>query len=170
MGILAGDLALRVQSCRIMPKTAVGLFEKPDLVDSVVREIETLGFPRKEVRTIAEPTTFEVTGVMSFPRLDFEVDLIRELTRIGATKAEAQVYVDGLRRGGALVFATGSDEKVDAAADIMNRHGAAEVEETSGPEPYLPHVVRESMTPVRDSPVLAGRIRQSGVGAGFFVW
>jgi hypothetical protein len=30
-----------------MPKTVVGLFEKPDLVDGVVREIEALGFPRK---------------------------------------------------------------------------------------------------------------------------
>ena len=75
---------------------------------------------------------------MSFPRLDFEVDLVRELTRIGATKAESQAYVEGLRRGGALVFATGSDEKVEAAADIMNRHGAVEVDETSGPEPQLP--------------------------------
>ena len=35
-----------------MPKTAVGLFEKPGLVDEVVREIEALGFPRKEVRTL----------------------------------------------------------------------------------------------------------------------
>ena len=81
-----------------MPKTAVGLFEKPELVEGVVREIEVLGFPRKEVRTLTEPATFEVTGVMSFPRLDFEVDLSRELARIGATKAESQVYVAGLRR------------------------------------------------------------------------
>ena len=57
-----------------MPKTAVGLFENPGLVDDVVCEIEALGFPRKEVRTLDEPATFEVTGVMSFPRLDFEVD------------------------------------------------------------------------------------------------
>ena len=69
-----------------MPKTAIGLFENPDLVDAVVREIEVLGFPRKEVRTQEEPATFEVTGVMSFPRLDFEVDLIRELTRSGRPK------------------------------------------------------------------------------------
>jgi hypothetical protein len=153
-----------------MPKTTVGLFENPGLVDDVVREIEALGFPRREVRSLQEPATFEVTGVMSFPRLDFEVDSIRELTRIGATKAEAQAYVAGLRRGGALVFATGSDEKVEAAADIMNRHGAVETEETSGPEPQLPGVVRESMTPVRDSPVMAGRLRQSGGGACLFVW
>ena len=153
-----------------MPKTAVGLFENPGLVDDVVREIEALGFPRKEVRTLDEPATFEVTGVMSFPRLDFEVDLVRELTRIGATKAEAQAYVEGLRRGGALVFATGSDERVDAAADIMNRRGAVEIDETSGPEPQLPHVVRESMTPMRSSPVQAGRIREPGGGACLFVW
>jgi hypothetical protein len=153
-----------------MPKTAVGLFEKPDLVDEVVREIEALGIPRKEVRTLTEPATFEVTGVMSFPRLDFEVDLSRELVRIGATKAESQVYIEGLRRGGALVFATGADERVDAAADIMNRHGAIEIEETRGAEPVLHGVVHESMTPMRSSPVLAGRIREPGSGAAFFVW
>ncbi len=153
-----------------MPKTAVGLFKNPGLVDDVVREIETLGFPRKEVRTLEEPANFEVTGVMSFPRLDFEVDLNRELTRIGATKAEAQAYVEGLRRGGALVFATGSDEKVDAAADIMNRRGAVEIEETSGPEPQLPGVARESMTPARDNSVMAGRVRASGGGTSLFVW
>ncbi len=153
-----------------MPKTAVGLFEKADLVNGVVREIEALGFPQQEVRTLTEPATFEITGVMSFPRLEFEVELSRELARIGATKAESQVYVAGLRRGGALVFATGADEKVDAAADIMNRHGATEIEETTGEEPQLHGVVRESMTPMRSSPVLAGRIREPGSGAAFFVW
>jgi hypothetical protein len=153
-----------------MPKTVVGLFENPDLVDGVVREIEALGFPRKEVRTLAEPATFEVTGVMSFARLDFEVDLIRGLTRIGATKAEGQAYVQGLRRGGALVLATGSDDRVEAAANIMNRDGAVEIEESSGPEPQLPGVVRESTTAIRDSAVQAGRIREPGGGASLFVW
>jgi hypothetical protein len=153
-----------------MPKTAVGLFEKPELVEGVVREIEALGIPRKEVRTLTEPATFEVTGVMSFPRLDFEVDLSRELARIGATKAESQVYVAGLRRGGALVFATGADERVDAAADIMNRHGAIEIEETSGAEPVLQGVVHEIITPMRSGPVQTGRIREPGSGAAFFVW
>lgn len=153
-----------------MPKTAVGLFEKPGLVDGVVSEIEALGFPRKDVRTLTEPAALEVTGVMSFPRLDFEVDLSRELTRIGATQAESHFYVEGLRRGGALVLATGKDQQVDAAADIMNRHGAKGIEETRGPEPQLPTVVRASTTPIRDRSVLAGRIRESGSGAAFFVW
>jgi hypothetical protein len=153
-----------------MPRTTVGLFEDPESVEEVVREIEALGFPREEVRVVDEPRTFPVTGVMSFARLDFEADLVRELLRIGATKAEAQAYMDGLRRGGALVLATGSDEKVDKAADIMNRRGAMDIEETSGPEPRTPSTVHENTMPARESSVMAGRIRQPGGGACLFVW
>ena len=153
-----------------MPKTTVGLFEDPGIVESVVREIEGLGFPRNEVRVVDEPSTFEVTGVMSFKRLDFEVDLKRELTRIGATEAEARAYLDGLSRGGALVLATGADRQAEAAADIMNRYGAIEIEETSGPEPQLPHIIRESTTTSTEAAVMAGRIRQPGGGACLFVW
>jgi hypothetical protein len=154
----------------IMPKTAVGLFQDPKLVDGVVREIEALGFPRKEIRTLEEPPTFEVTGVMSFPRLDYEAGLVRELTKVGATKFEAEAYVDGLRRGGALVFATGSGQSVDAAADVMNRRGAVDIVETRGSEPHLTPAAHASATVVQNSPAQAGRIRQPGGGACFFVW
>jgi hypothetical protein len=152
-----------------MPKTVVGLFENARLVENAVTEIEALGFPVQEVRTMTEPASFEVTGVMSFPRVDFEVDLGRELTRIGATIPETRAYIAGLRRGGALAFATGSDEKVAAAGNIMNRHGAVEVEELIGSEPRLPDPAGQNMTPLVDSPVLTGRVRQSG-GASVFVW
>jgi hypothetical protein len=66
-----------------MPKTAVGLFENPIIVDNVIRQIEALGFPWNEIRALDEPESFEVTGVMSFARFEFEGDLIRELTKIG---------------------------------------------------------------------------------------
>jgi len=153
-----------------MPTTAVGLFEDPRIAEDVVREIEGLGFPRNEIRILDEPATFEVTGVMSFALLDFEVDLLRELTRIGATRAEAEAHIEGLRRGGALVLATGSGEKVDIAAAVMNRRGAVEIEETRGPEPNLPHVFRENAIRTAGSSVMAGRIRQPGGGACLFVW
>jgi hypothetical protein len=153
-----------------MPKTVVGLFENSGLLDDVVREIEALGFPRQEIRTLEEPKTFEVTGVMSFPRLDFEVDLSRELARIGATTSEAEAYVGGLRRGGALAFATGSDEQIRSAADVMSLYGALKIEEVSGSEPHLPGVVHPNLTPMRDGPVVAGRISQDGGGPRCFVW
>ena len=153
-----------------MPKTVVGLFENARNVDDAVREIEALGFPLQEVRTMKEPASFEVTGVMSFPGLDFEVDLGRELTRIGATAPEVRAYVEGLRRGGALAFATGSDEKVAAAGNIMNRHGAVEVEEVNGSERRLPVAVHQNIMPMRDDTVMAGRIREPAGSAHFFVW
>lgn len=156
-----------------MPKTVVGLFQNTARMDDTVREIEALGFPQNEVRTLGEPRTFGATGVMSFPEVEFEVDLERALSRIGATQAESEVYLEGLRHGGGLVLATGTDENVDAAARVMNEHGAIEVEETSGLEPELPHVIHHaSMTPVHESSVQTGRILQTGGGGGprFFVW
>ncbi len=153
-----------------MPKTAVGLFENTAAVEGVVSEIEGLGFPRQEVRTLEEPGDFEVAGVMSFPRLDFEVELRRELARIGATEAETQIFVDGLRSGGSLVLATGLDEQVDAAAAVMNRRGAKGVEESSGPEPHLPEPTGERSAQARNSPVLAKGVRQPGDGVYVFTW
>lgn len=153
-----------------MPKTAVGLFMNPALMEDVVREMEGLGFPRLEVRTLAEPASFGLAGVMSFPRLDFEVLLKRELARIGASESEVQAYVRGVEKGGALVLATGPDRNVEAAVQVMNDHGAVGIEQSSGPEPELPEIPLENMTPNRDTAVLAGRIREQGSGAHLFVW
>jgi hypothetical protein len=135
-----------------MPKTVVGLFENPGIVDEVVREIEVRGFPRKEVRALEEPAVFESTGVMTFPRLDFETALVRELSRIGATGAESQGFLNGLRHGGTLVFATAPDERVHTTADIMNQFGAVEVTETTGVEPNLPHVAHNVASSIDNIP------------------
>ena len=153
-----------------MPKTVVALFENEARADDAVRDREAQGIPRKDLQTLQEPAAFNVTGVMSFPRLDFETDVSRELTRIGATVPEARSYLEGLRRGGALCFATGSDEDIEAAGQIMNRHGASEIEQVNGAEPRLPVVAHRSMTPMHDGGVLAGRVRQPGGGACVFVW
>lgn len=153
-----------------MPKTAVGLFRSRSVVDEVSREIESIGFPRYEIRTLGEPLNLGVTGVMSIPRIDFEVDLFRELTKMGAAKNAVEAYIEGLRRGGVLVFATGTDEKVDQAAEIMNHHGAVETEEDRALEPHLHSAVGVSVASMPKSEVQAGRLRQSGGGARLFFW
>ena len=111
-----------------------------------------------------------VDGVMSTPRTDFEVSLNRELQAIGANGQEAIAYVKGVRRGGVLVFATGSIEQVDTAAEIMNRHGAIDVEKLVGSEPDVGSMAGENMTPVHQSSNQTGRISQPGGGARMFVW
>jgi len=153
-----------------LSKTAVGLFENPGLADQVVHALEVSGFSRNDIRMLSEPTDMPVTGVMSTPRTDFQVDLDRDLRTIGATESEAKAYVQGVRCGGVLVFASGSDEKIDAAAEIMNRHNPVEVEELTGGELHLPSRAGEGMTSVRNSSVHAGRgSRYPGASARVYV-
>ena len=153
-----------------MSKTAVGLFEHSDLAHQVVHDLETGAFPQGEIRILGESRDMSVDGVMSTPRTDFEVSLNRELQAIGANGQEAIAYVKGVRRGGVLVFATGSIEQVDNAAEIMNRHGAIDVEKLVGSEPDVASMAGENMTPVHESSNQTGRISQPGGGARMFVW
>ena len=97
------------------------MFEKSDLIDEIVHDLEASGFPRNDIRILSEPREMAGSGMMSTPHTDFEVDLVREFRTIGTGEADAEAYVQGIRRGGVIVFATGSGEKVDAAAEIMNR-------------------------------------------------
>lgn len=140
----------------------------------MVGDIEALGFPENEVRIQGEPLDFGVSGIMSIPRIDFEVALTRELIRIGATKVEAESFVAGVKHGGSLVFATGPDQlKVDAAAEVMNKHGAVQIEEVAGEEPNLPAGAGSgSMKPIGERSVQAGRVNypSGGGGARGFVW
>ena len=79
------------------------------------------------------------SGLMSTPHTDFEVDLVRDLTAFGVVEADAEAYVQGVRRGGVMVFATGTGKNADQAAEIMNCHGALEIEKISATRPALPN-------------------------------
>ena len=153
-----------------MSKTAVGLFENRGLADEVVHDLEANGFPRNEIRILGESLDMAGSGVMSTPNIDFEVSLDRDLRKIGATDKEANVYVQGVRRGGVLVFASGPDEKVGAAAEIMNRHSPVEVEELTGGELNLPSTTGRNVNATQDSSVQTGKTRQAGGGARMFSW
>ena len=153
-----------------MSKTAVGLFENQGLADQVVHDLEASGFPRNDVRILGESLDMAGSGVMGIPNIDFEVSLNRDLRKIGATDQEANAYVQGVRHGGVLVFASGPDEKIEAAAEIMNRHSPVEVEELTGGALNLPSSTGETVPRVQGSSVLTGRSRQSGRGARMFSW
>jgi hypothetical protein len=153
-----------------MSKTAVGLFQNRSVADQVVQDLNAGALPRNEIRILGELREMSVNGAMSTPRLDFEVGLNRELRAIGATSDEANAYVQGVRRGGVLVFATGSNAQVDKAAEIMNRHEAIEVDELVGSALHTDSLAGETMTRVRESSPQTGRINQPGGGARMFVW
>jgi len=153
-----------------MSKTAVGLFENPGVADQVVHDLDANAFPRDEIRILGEPRDMGDTGIMGTPHTDFEVGLNREIHAIGASDREANAYVQGVRRGGVLVFATGSNEDVDNAAEIMNRHGAIKVEELVGREPSDGSLPANYLPVAHGDSLQTGRIRQSGDGVRMFVW
>jgi hypothetical protein len=152
-----------------MAETAVGLFENSGSVAEVVRDLEASGFNRNDVRVLSEPVEMAGSGIMSTPHEDFEVALLRDLTAFGIVEADAADYVQGVRRGGIMVFATGSGKIAQAATAIMNRHGAVEIEKISATGPELPDAHGEE-TPVRAPSVQTGRFRSAGSGARLFVW
>ena len=96
------------------------------------------------------------------------MDLVRDLIAFGVNKAEAEDYVEGVRHGAALIFATSSGDKAQLAIDIMNRHGAVELEKVGASRPELPNAVD-----AEDAANL-GQARldrdTSGSGARLFVW
>jgi hypothetical protein len=153
-----------------MSKTAVGLFENSGSADEVVRDLVASGFLRNDVRVLSEPREMAGSGLMSTPHTDFEAALTRDLTAFGVLEADAEAYVQGVRGGGVMVFATSSGEKANAATQIMNRHGAVELEEISAPRPKLPTSDQCEATPVRAPSVQIGRVRSPGSGARMFVW
>ncbi|MEW5744255.1 MAG: DUF2382 domain-containing protein [Nitrospirota bacterium] len=50
------------------------------------------------------------------------------LTKMGVPKEHAEHYAEGVRRGGTLVTVHTSDDEAERAADIMNRHGAVDID------------------------------------------
>jgi hypothetical protein len=167
----AEEFPPRVESDQIMSRTTVGLFENASVADQVVHDLGANSFLGSDIRVLQEPLDMPVIGVLSIPHTDFQVRLELELKAIGANTTEANAYAQGVSRGRVLVFATGSNEGVDGASEIMNRHGAIEVEEVTGSAPDMAGVIG-SVAPLAytGSTAQTGRTRQSGGGARMFVW
>lgn len=55
--------------------------------------------------------------------------MIGALTRSGVENADANVFAEGIRRGGTLVMVDASDDMADRAAQIMNQYHPMDLEE-----------------------------------------
>lgn len=152
-----------------MARTAVGLFLDRRAADEVIRDLEASGFARQDVRVVGEALGMMEAGAMSIAHSHFEADLIRMLRSIGASEGDAECYVEGLRRGGAVVFAAAPDQKADKAIEIMNRHDPDEAKELAATAPHLSSEHR-AMFHDHAAATQLGRVHSSGGGACLFVW
>ncbi len=142
-----------------MPRTAVALFQDVNHAESVIREIEDIGFARNQVPPLDGALDFGKRGVSSIATTDFELALTRELKRIGATQTETTAYVDGVRHNEVLVFATGPSDRADAAMRIMKRSYALRADN-----------MRRTGPGSMNMPVEAGPARSVDGCASGFTW
>ncbi len=54
---------------------------------------------------------------------------VSSLTRLGVPQADAELYAEGVRRGGSLLIAKVSDAKVDEALDVIERHSPVDLDD-----------------------------------------
>jgi uncharacterized protein (TIGR02271 family) len=97
----------------MMAKYVVGLFEDPNDAQAVESDLRSAGFSSSNV----ELHSGNASGVIS------------RLTDAGIPDEDANVYAEGVRRGGSLVTVyTESDDQAYQAADIMNRHNIVDID------------------------------------------
>jgi uncharacterized protein (TIGR02271 family) len=99
-----------------MAKTVIGLFDNDIEAQNVVTDLVNSGFRSEEVRSVAAAAQGE-----SAPDLSPYPDL-------SIPEAEAHSYAEGVRRGGTLVTVQAADDKADLAAEILERHGAIDID------------------------------------------
>jgi uncharacterized membrane protein len=58
--------------------------------------------------------------------------LVGGLVGLGIPDNDAEIYAEGIRRGGALVSVNTSDNRVDGVAMIMQQHGVIDIDERAG--------------------------------------
>ena len=153
-----------------MTHTALGLFRNATDADIVVTELKAAGFSAGDVRIAAEPRYMPVSSPLSTPGMDFCEDLALNLRAIGVPEPVTQAYIQGVRDGGSLLFASGSAEQVEKAVEIMNHHPVVTVEELKALQLDIRELPHEKAIAHEVSTGQAGRVRYAGSGARMFAW
>ncbi len=100
--------------------------------------------------------------------------LVGALTHLGVPKEHAEYYAEGVRRGGTLVTVNSPDDRAEEAVDILNGHGAVDIEQrgttykTAGYSGYTetaPAYTHEDITRERDTYRTAPTAAVGTVGA-----
>ena len=99
-----------------MAKTLVGLYETAADAESVVQALVDNGFSRSDILLVTCEGVRAVNGSSARGR-----DLIDTLTDLGTPVDEANMFAEGVDRGGALVVVQSSDEWSDRGTDTMNQ-------------------------------------------------
>jgi len=156
-----------------MAATAVGLFANENVAESVAQALRANAIPQQGIRIISKPAGATVNTATSTPQVDFVAGLSRDLRSMGATDHEIDAYLNGVKQGKVLVFASGSLAQADAACAVMNSYEPIEMEEFTGVGAALPSVsasVNIGEAETNNISLKEDRKRAKADGARLFSW
>ena len=154
-----------------MTETSVGLFERTEVANSVADALRAHGFPPNGIRIVSKPVDMPVQSPTSTPAVDFAARIAEDLRSMGATDSESHAYLAGVRRGNALVFATGSHSQAETAIGVMNAYHPVVLDEFAGAAPpAAPGIQGKEIEPHDPISLKSGQARAKTEGARVFSW
>jgi hypothetical protein len=127
-----------------MPQTLIGLFKSASSAEEAVRELEAGGLARRGASLISgrggagyadspesEPSALIATGPLAarFQPLASAPALARTFAGIGVPEEDSRLFAEGLRRGATVVVLPVDEPRAEQAAEILDRHGAENLDE-----------------------------------------
>ncbi|HEX8947320.1 MAG TPA: hypothetical protein VF790_00075, partial [Dissulfurispiraceae bacterium] len=111
-------------------KTVIGLMDNYTQAEDLVKDLTNNGFRRDAINVVRSEEKAAAGAKAGAKKEGGFFEHIKELfTGVsGAPEEERGYYAEGVRRGGILVSVVCDDEKADLAADIMNKHGAIDIQ------------------------------------------
>lgn len=114
-----------------MAKTLVGLYDGFTEADRVVQDLLDNGFARQDISLATHESgghhgdyTYSETASSADRRI-----LLHKLETHGIPEDDANMYAEGVRRGGSLVVLKTSDARADRGLDIMNNADLVDIDE-----------------------------------------
>ncbi len=91
-------------------KTVIGLYDQRSEAQQVKNDLDNSGFDSSQVRMMQNG------------------NVKSSLTSAGVPEHEADLYAEGVRRGGTLIAINVDDSRTNEAVDIMNRHDPVDID------------------------------------------
>lgn len=113
-----------------MASTVVGLYDQHNVAEKVFRELKNSGIQSDALTMIShEQTDLSSwnTESRNWDRGQFGHDITDRLVNLGVPRQDAEMYTEGVRRGGTLVVAHVDDESTNRTAEIMNRYNPVDI-------------------------------------------
>jgi len=112
-------------------QTVIALYDDKASARQVLDELRTAGYG--DEFWISGDSSYGSTGTSRFSSLNSDFSApgsrIAALTRLGVPEDEAQIYSEGVRRGGVLLVGQVDDNRTQEVLEIIERHNPVDTSE-----------------------------------------